>query len=44
MIMFDNGARAIAEASFSAAYGYDVRAEVFGSAGLVTAAMVRVRP
>jgi myo-inositol 2-dehydrogenase / D-chiro-inositol 1-dehydrogenase len=37
MITFDNGARAIAEASFSAAYGYDVRAEVFGSAGLVTA-------
>ena len=36
MITFDNGARAIAEASFSAAYGYEVRAEVFGSAGMVT--------
>lgn len=38
------GARAVevnaiatAEASFSAAYGYDVRGEVFGSAGMVTA-------
>ena len=29
VITFDNGARAIPEASFSAAYGYDVRAEVF---------------
>src|SRR6476619_1669140 len=37
VIAFDNGARAVAEASFSAAYGYDVRAEVFGSAGMVTA-------
>jgi myo-inositol 2-dehydrogenase/D-chiro-inositol 1-dehydrogenase len=37
VIRFDNGARAVAEASFSAAYGYDVRAEVFGSAGMVTA-------
>ena len=36
-IRFDNGAIAIAEASFSAAYGYDVRGEVFGSAGMVTA-------
>lgn len=35
-ITFDNGALAVAEASFSAAYGYDVRAEVFGSAGMVT--------
>ena len=26
VITFDNGARAVAEASFSAAYGYDVRA------------------
>ena len=32
-IRFDNGAIATAEASFSAAYGYDVRAEVFGSRG-----------
>jgi myo-inositol 2-dehydrogenase/D-chiro-inositol 1-dehydrogenase len=37
VITFDNGAMATAEASFSAAYGYDVRAEVFGSAGMVTA-------
>ncbi|GIH68416.1 Gfo/Idh/MocA family oxidoreductase [Sphaerimonospora thailandensis] len=36
-IRFDNGALATAEASFSAAYGYDVRGEVFGSAGMVTA-------
>jgi myo-inositol 2-dehydrogenase/D-chiro-inositol 1-dehydrogenase len=35
VITFDNGARAVAEASFSAAYGYDVRAEVFGSRGMV---------
>ena len=33
---FDNGAIAVAEASFSAAYGYDVRGEVFGSAGMVS--------
>ena len=37
VITFDNGARAVAEASFSASYGYDVRAEVFGSGGMVTA-------
>src|SRR6476661_4293732 len=36
-IGYDNGAIATAEASFSAAYGYDVRGEVFGSAGMVTA-------
>jgi myo-inositol 2-dehydrogenase/D-chiro-inositol 1-dehydrogenase len=36
MITFDNGAIAVAEASFSAAYGYDARGEVFGSAGMVT--------
>ena len=36
VVTFDDGARAVAEASFSAAYGYDVRAEVFGSAGMVT--------
>ncbi len=35
-IRFDNGALAAAEASLSAAYGYDVRGEVFGSAGMVT--------
>ncbi|MEI2775000.1 MAG: Gfo/Idh/MocA family oxidoreductase [Tetrasphaera sp.] len=33
---FDNGAMATAEANFAAAYGYDVRAEAFGSAGMVT--------
>jgi myo-inositol 2-dehydrogenase/D-chiro-inositol 1-dehydrogenase len=37
VITFDNGARGVAEASFSAAYGYDVRGEVFGSGGMVTA-------
>ena len=35
-IRYDNGALAVAEASFSASYGYDVRAEVFGSRGMVT--------
>lgn len=33
-IRYDNGAIATAEASFSAVYGYDVRGEVFGSAGM----------
>ena len=37
VVTYDNGARATAEASFSAAYGYDVRGEVFGSKGMVTA-------
>jgi myo-inositol 2-dehydrogenase/D-chiro-inositol 1-dehydrogenase len=37
VVTFDNGARGVAEASFSASYGYDVRAEVFGSAGMVSA-------
>ncbi len=36
VVTFDNGTRAVAEASFSATYGHDVRAEVFGSAGMVT--------
>jgi myo-inositol 2-dehydrogenase/D-chiro-inositol 1-dehydrogenase len=36
VVTFDNGAIAVAEASFAAAYGYDVRAEVFGSQGMVT--------
>lgn len=36
-IRYDNGAIATAEANFSAAYGYDVRGEIFGSAGMVTA-------
>jgi myo-inositol 2-dehydrogenase / D-chiro-inositol 1-dehydrogenase len=35
-LRFANGALASADASFQAAYGYDVRAEVFGSAGMVT--------
>ena len=35
-VRYDNGAIAMAEASFSATYGYDVRAEVFGSDGMVT--------
>ncbi|HET7476325.1 MAG TPA: Gfo/Idh/MocA family oxidoreductase [Dermatophilaceae bacterium] len=36
VITFDNGAIAVAEASFAAAYGYDVRGEVFGSVGMVS--------
>jgi myo-inositol 2-dehydrogenase/D-chiro-inositol 1-dehydrogenase len=42
LIRFDNGALATAEANFSAVYGYDVRGEVFGSAGMVTAGDVRL--
>ncbi len=41
-IRYDNGALAVAEASFSALYGYDVRGEAFGSAGMVTAGDVRL--
>lgn len=37
LLRFDNGAIATAEASFQAMYGYDVRCEVFGSHGMVTA-------
>ena len=33
-VRFDNGAVGVAEACFSAAYGYDVRGEVFGSKGM----------
>jgi myo-inositol 2-dehydrogenase / D-chiro-inositol 1-dehydrogenase len=40
-VRFDNGALATAEASFQAIYGYDVRAEVFGSAGMLTMGDVR---
>lgn len=40
-VRYDNGAIATAEANFSAVYGYDVRGEVFGSAGMVTAGDVR---
>ncbi len=36
VVTFDNGAIAVAEANFAAVYGYDVRGEVFGSAGMVT--------
>src|SRR3954463_6466753 len=35
-VRFDNGAIAVAEACFEAAYGYDVRGEVLGSGGMVT--------
>jgi myo-inositol 2-dehydrogenase/D-chiro-inositol 1-dehydrogenase len=35
-VRFDNGAMATAEACFQAVYGYDIRGEVFGSAGMVT--------
>ncbi|MET1034119.1 MAG: Gfo/Idh/MocA family oxidoreductase [Arthrobacter sp.] len=40
-IRYDNGAIAVAEASFQAVYGYDVRGEVFGSGGMVTVGDVR---
>lgn len=36
-IRFDNGAFAVAEASFHAVYGYDIRGEVFGSGGVLLA-------
>ena len=36
VVRFDNGAVATAEACFEAAYGYDVRGEVFGSGGMAT--------
>jgi myo-inositol 2-dehydrogenase/D-chiro-inositol 1-dehydrogenase len=36
IVRYSNGAMAVAEASFAAAYGYDVRGEVFGAAGMVT--------
>lgn len=36
-VRYSNSAIAIAEANFSALYGYDVRGEVFGSAGMVQA-------
>jgi myo-inositol 2-dehydrogenase/D-chiro-inositol 1-dehydrogenase len=41
VVRFDNGALATAEANFSAVYGYDVRGEVFGSAGMVIAGDAR---
>jgi myo-inositol 2-dehydrogenase / D-chiro-inositol 1-dehydrogenase len=36
-IRYSNGAVGVAEANFSALYGYDVRGEVFGSKGMVQA-------
>jgi myo-inositol 2-dehydrogenase/D-chiro-inositol 1-dehydrogenase len=36
-VRYNNGAIAVAEANFSALYGYDVRGEVFGSKGMVQA-------
>lgn len=36
-IRFASGALAVADASFQAVYGYDVRAEVFGSEGMASA-------
>src|SRR5215208_3713985 len=41
LVRFDNGAMATAEASFKAVYGYDIRGEVFGSAGMATAGNIR---
>jgi myo-inositol 2-dehydrogenase / D-chiro-inositol 1-dehydrogenase len=41
LVRFDNGAVATAEASYRASYGYDVRAEVFGSGGMATAGDLR---
>ena len=35
-LSYDSGAMATADASFQAVYGYDVRAEVFGSEGMVS--------
>ena len=35
-VRFDNGAVGVAEACFEAAYGYDVRGEVFGAGGMAT--------
>ncbi len=36
VVRFDNGAVGVAEACFEAAYGYDVRGEVFGPGGMAT--------
>jgi myo-inositol 2-dehydrogenase / D-chiro-inositol 1-dehydrogenase len=41
LVRFGNGAMATAEASFNAVYGYDIRGEVFGSAGMATAGDIR---
>jgi myo-inositol 2-dehydrogenase / D-chiro-inositol 1-dehydrogenase len=42
-LRFDNGAFAIAEASFQAVYGYDIRGEVFGSGGVLQAGLAPER-
>lgn len=41
-VAYSNGALAMADASFQAVYGYDVRGEVFGSGGMATAGHARV--
>ena len=41
LVRFDNGAIATAEANFNAVYGYDIRGEVFGSAGMAMAGDIR---
>lgn len=41
-VAYSNGALAMADASFQAVYGYDVRGEVFGSAGMATAGRARI--
>lgn len=38
-LRFDNGAFGVAEASFQAVYGYDIRGEVFGSGGVLLAGL-----
>ena len=40
-VRFDNGAIAVAEANFSALYGYDIRGEAFGSKGMFKMGDVR---
>lgn len=41
-VTYSNGAMAMADASLQAVYGYDVRGEVFGSAGMATLGHARV--
>lgn len=40
-VRFENGSIAVAEANFSALYGYDIRGEVFGSGGMISMGDVR---
>ena len=40
-VKFDNGSIATAEANFQAVYGYDVRAEIFGSEGMLKVGSMR---